>query len=231
MNRSMFYPLVLAGALGMPVLLVNDQNQASLPMLQEPGQLPGGYPGLPIAGPTTVYYPGNALGPDLNAQPLQFMPIQDLRQVFRFDWTPELITQRWERVSVIEEGGGLRGLRVAFVSGVNSTDIHGSLTFSFDTSQKLQRIGFRGWTGDPTAIVGLAQNGFQLQPRRSNLSGCYASSSWGRTTGVLLLKPPAVIRAELPQQRMAILLDLVNPQGNGQVSEEAALHLTEATRF
>jgi hypothetical protein len=40
-----------------------------------------------------------------------------------------------------------------------------------------------------------------------------------------------VIRAELPQQRMAILFDLVNPQGNSQVSEEAARHLQEATRY
>lgn len=230
MNRNLFYPFVLAGALGMPVLLVNDRSEQPFPMLHAEGQVPAGLAAYPVPGPTTAYYPGNALGPDLSAPPLQFMPIQDLGQVIRFDWTPEMITQRWERVSVIEEGDGLRGLRVAFVSGVNATDIHGSLTFYFDPSQVLQRIGFRGWTGDPAAIVSLVQNGYQMQPRRSSLSGCYISSSWGRTKGMLLLKPPAVIRAELPQQRMAILLDLVNPRGNAQVSEEAARHLQEATR-
>lgn len=231
MNRNLFYPFVLAGALGMPVLLVDDRSEQPFPLVQTEGQVPAGLAAYSIPGPTTAYYPGTALGPDMSAQPLQFMPIQDLGQVIRFDWTPEMITQRWERVSVIEEGDGLRGLRVAFVSGVNATDIHGSLTFYFDPSQVLQRIGFRGWTGDPAAIVSLAQNTYQLQPRRSSLSGCYTSSSWGRTKGILLLKPPAVIRAELPQQRMAILLDLVNPRGNGQVSEEAARHLQEATRL
>ncbi|MFN9182660.1 MAG: DUF6690 family protein [Planctomycetota bacterium] len=231
MNRSLFYPLMLAGALGMPVLLVNDRNGQPLPMVQTQDQTAAALAGFPIPGPVTAYYPGTALGPDLSAQPLQFMPVQDLGQVFRFDWTPEMITQRWERVSVIEEGDGLRGMRVAFVSGVNTTDIHGSLTFYFDAGKVLQRIGFRGWTGDPTAIAGLVQNAYQMQPKRSNLSGCYTSSSWGRTKGVMLLKPPAVIRAELPQQRMAILLDLVNPNGTAQVSEEAARHLQEATRF
>jgi|GEM_PF-2230011 hypothetical protein len=231
MNRSLFYPFVLAGALGMPVLMVNDRSEQPFPLVQSQGQEAGGLGAYPIAGPVTTYYPGTAMGPDLSAQPLQFMPVQDLGQVFRFDWTPELITQRWERVSVIEEGDGLRGLRVAFVSGVNATDIHGSLTFYYDASQVLQRIGFRGWTGDPAGIINLAQSTYQLQPRRSNVSGCFVSSSWGRTKGVLLLKPPAVIRAELPQQRMAILFDLVNPQGNSQVSEEAARHLQEATRY
>jgi hypothetical protein len=122
-------------------------------------------------------------------------------------------------------------MRVAFVSGTNLTDIHGSLTFYFDSSQVLQRIGFRGWTGDPTALVALAQNAYQLQAKRSNLSGCYTASSWGRTRGVLLLKPPAVIRADLPLQRMAVLFDLANPSGNRPVSEEAKRHLDEAVRF
>ncbi len=235
MSRNFFYPIVFAGALGLPVLLVNDREEQPLPLVQEPAQASGvnvsGIPAFQVAAPVTTYYPGNAQGPDLSAQPLQFLPVQDLGQVFRFDWTADAIAQRWERVSVIEEGDGLRGLRVAFVSGINPSDIHGSLTFYFDRSQGLQRIGFRGWTGDPSALVGLMQGTYGLQARKSNLSGCYTSSSWGRTRGVLLLKPPAVIRAELPLQKVAILLDLVNPQSSGQVSEEAAWHLQEAVRF
>lgn len=230
MSRGFFYPVMLVGALGVPVLMVNERTDSPVPLVQEQ-TAPGGIPVFQASAPLTAYYPGSGAGPDLSAQPLQFMPIQDLSQVFRFDWTAEAVVQRWERVSVIEEGDGLRGLRVAFVSGTNLTDIHGSLTFYFDSKQALQRIGFRGWTGDPSALVNLAQNGFQFQPRRSKLSGCYTASSWGRTRGVLLLKPPALIRAELPLQRMAILFDLVNPQSGGKVSEEAELHLAEAIRL
>jgi len=229
MSRSLLYPVILVGALGLPVLLVNERTDGGLPMVQNQSQQ--GIPTFQVSAPLNAYYPGTAAGPDLSAQPLQFMPVQDLGQVFRFDWTPEMITQRWERVSVIEEGDGLRGMRVAFVSGTNLTDIHGSLTFYFDASQVLQRIGFRGWTGDSSAVVALAQNAYQLQSKRSNLSGCYTASSWGRTRGVLLLKPPAVIRADLPLQRMAVLFDLANPSGNLPVSEEAKRHLDEAVRF
>lgn len=101
----------------------------------------------------TIVYSGDAQGPDLSGPPMEFIPTINLDEIFRFDASPSWVQQRWQRVSTCPNLDGLRGLRVALVTGTNPNDLHGSLTYFFDVNQTVQRISFQGWTGDSTKLL------------------------------------------------------------------------------
>ena len=134
--------------------------------------------------------PGTAAGPDFNAIPLEFMPVTNLNQIFRFDANPGWVRQRWERISTSTGMPGLTGLRVPLVTGVNTYDLFGSLTYYFDENQVPQKITFRGWTGNPDGLVNFVSNSFQFKKQPSASAGLYVAKNWRRTTGALYLQHP-----------------------------------------
>ncbi len=172
-----------------------------------------------LAAQTTVF-PGNQFGPDLTAQPLEFLPITDLGQIFRFDISQEWVTRRWKRVSTNHGDDKLHGFRVALVTGTNSWDLHGSLTYYFDDQQRAQRITYRGWTGDATRLIDLLTNRYDFKPQKTHLAGFYLAKSWGRAKSGILMKHPDVIYQENPSQRLGIVLEINNPAGSFSLSPD-----------
>ena len=168
----------------------------------------------------TKIYPGTAAGPDLTAQPLSFVPVQDLREVFRFNIDPQWVKQRFERISTVPVETGLHGLRTALVTGTNSWDLHGAQTYYFDDRHRLQRITFRGWVGDPQRLITMATNHFGLQPRPTHWAGLYTGNFGGKVTGGLIMKDPDVIVKSNTQQRVAILMEINQPNGNFELSKD-----------
>ena len=166
--------------------------------------------------------PGTANGPDFNAVPLEFMPVTDLNQILRFDANPSWVLQRWERVSTTSGIGGLRGMRVPLVTGVNKSDLFGSLTYFFDAKQVPQRIAFRGWTGNAEGLISFLSANYNFQKQPTSGAGLYVAKSWRRTTGALYLQHPNVVSATNPTQQVAILLELNNPNGSLELTEEVA---------
>jgi len=75
----------------------------------------------------TYTFRGDANGPDLTSQPVQFVPISNFQEVFRFDVSPVWVKQRWDRLTAIPAEQGLHGLRTALVTGTNTWDLNGSL--------------------------------------------------------------------------------------------------------
>jgi hypothetical protein len=163
----------------------------------------------------TLVFPGDANGPDLNAKPMSFVPVADFATLFRFDLTKDWVTSRWDRVSTTPADRGLHGMRVALVTGTNSWDLHGSLTYFFDANHRVQRISFRGWTGDANRLLQTVAGPYQLRPQPTHWAGLYVSKNSG-----LLMKHPAVIDKSNPVQRLALVLELNNPEGRTQISEE-----------
>lgn len=156
----------------------------------------------------TFSLPGTAQGPDLSAAPMSFIPVMNFAEIFRYDVSPGWIQQRWERVSTTPSSEQLRGYRVAVVTGTNSWDLHGSLTYYFDRNQKCQRITFRGWSGDPQRLIQLLeqQHNFQAQP--SNQAGFYLAKHRRAFKGGLLMRHPAVMYSENRVQQVALLLEM-----------------------
>ncbi len=184
----------------------------------------------PTPFPQTLILPGDANGPDFNAIPLEFVPVIHLGEIFRFDVGPQWVKQRWERVSNSPGNAGLNGLRVPLVTGVNTYDLFGSMTYYFDRDQVLQKITFRGWSGNPEGLVQLVtrEYGFKNQPTSS--AGLYLGKRLGQSTGVLYMQHPNVIRVENPTQQVAILLEINNPDGSYELNEEVSAMVFHSPR-
>jgi len=193
------------------------------------GQIVGGSStsNLPLLGMTPDYgaaetfvFPGDANGPDLTAQPTDFIPVTNFAEIIRFDVYPNWVKSRWKRVSTNPGDTGLHGLRVPVVTGTNTWDLHGSLTYYFDVNQRAQRITFRGWTGDSGRLVNLLTSQYGLKAQPTHWAGAYAAqNSRGVPTAGLLMQHPAVITRENPVQQVAIVMELNHPQGSFQLSQ------------
>ena len=104
-------------------------------------------------------------------------PVQNFAEVFRFDMTPNHVMERWEQVSAGLSHLNLQGYRVPLVTGVDDTDLAGSLTYYFDPRQNLRRITFVGTTANPLRLSQflVQQYGFRRvvnkDPRRESYAG------------------------------------------------------------
>ena len=167
-----------------------------------------------------LIYPGNAQGPDYDAAPLEFMPVFNFEEVFRFDVSESWVRDRWNRISTNAEAVGLHGLRVALVTGTNAWDLHGSLTYYFDQNHRPQRITFRGWAGDGVNLTEFLTKfyGFRSQP--THWAGFYLSENGRNQTGGILMQYPTVIYRENQIQQVAVVMEINNPRGNLGLSQE-----------
>jgi len=103
--------------------------------------------------------------------------VQDFAEIFRFDLTPNHVMEKWQQVSASLRHLDLQGYRVPLVTGIDDTDLAGSLTYYFDPRQRLRRITFVGTTGNPLRLTHFItqQYGFRRvvnqDPRRESYTG------------------------------------------------------------
>lgn len=234
-------------ALGLPPAAVgystvgSNNGSWSGPILDENGNVVGMVPG-PMMGANfaggsgqgglamvpdygaaqTFTLPGDAAGPDFSAPPMQFTPVMNFAEIFNYRVTSNWLQGRWSRVSNSPAAEGLRGQRVALVTGTNTWDLHGSLTYYFDEYQKCRRITFRGWVGDPARLVDFLKqdHGFKQQP--TAWAGFFLAKNWRKTVGGLLMKNPPVTYVENRVQRVGVLLELNDPNGKFELSDDFA---------
>ena len=177
-------------------------------------------PAAPL--PQSLILPGDENGPQANAIPLEIMPIQDMGEIFRFDISPNWVKQRWDRTSITAGDIGLSGMRISLVTGVNATDLFGALTYYFDARQTVQKITFQGWSGDPTNLINFMRSAYRFRRQPSSSAGLYLAQDRNRSTGVIYMQHPRVIRSNNPTQQVAIMLEVNNPNGPYQISQEVA---------
>lgn len=157
-------------------------------------ELPNGWPAVPTLG-------------------------SDLRQVIRFDVTPNWIKAHWPRVSVGWTEDGLEGFRVPLVTGTAVHDLTGALTYYFDSRHRVQRIRFVGNTGDASPLVDLCQRYYDMEIEPTRIAGYYTRRYHGRPVNVLRVTHDAVLRADAPNLQLNIVLELNNPQGDFNLSQ------------
>ena len=221
-NTAATFPTTIPGAVANPGFAQTNVQTVSTYSSDMAWAQPGMVPDH--ARTETLVFPGSANGPDLTAQPMSFTPTIDLASLFRFDVTKQFITSRWDRVSTSPATEGLHGMRVALVTGTNSWDLHGSLTYWFDPGHRVQRITYRGWTGDANRLLQILGPQHQLKALPTHWAGAYLSKSGG-----VLMKYPAVIDKSNTVQRLAIILELNNPRGKTSLSNDFQSLLPAAT--
>lgn len=162
-------------------------------------------------------------GPMVIAQP----PI-DLRQVIRFDISPDFVYRSFPRVSTVLSDLNFDGLRVPLVSGAQVYDVAGSLTYYFDRTKQVRRIQFQGVTGDEIPLVQLMVQHYRLTPERS-LGGQLLTARWNnRVTSFMHVAPAPVVSAQMPNARFAFFLEINQPTDRYGLSQQASEMLMQA---
>ncbi|HTI50971.1 MAG TPA: DUF6690 family protein [Planctomycetaceae bacterium] len=116
-----------------------------------------------------------------------------LEDVFRFDLTPQIITQRWNRVTTGLGDVRYQGYRVPLVTGTTSSDLAGSLTYYFDAQPRLRRITFLGTTGDPARVVEFVGGKFGFRRAQTGNPRVMTYRTHYRWTGSLDITPAEVL--------------------------------------
>jgi len=176
-----------------------------------------------ITGPTSVRPP---------PPPLAGPQVTHFGEVLRFDVTPQWVMSRWSRVSTTLSETALEGLRVPLVTGPKPEDLAGSLTYYFDGRQRLMRIGFEGETGDARPLTAFVTGAFGFSYEPALGGGTYLRRWNGRPVGALLVEYAGVIRADAPDKRLQVTLEINRPDRYYGISPQLADHLArlEAAR-
>jgi hypothetical protein len=194
-----------------PVKVVDKTNE---PATNSAGSEPSG-----IANPDSLEVPEAPVVQKIEPEPARAVeyneaPKLDLQEVLRFDITPAWVVDRWPRVSAAMPEMKLQGYRVPLITGAAMDDIAGALTYYFD-SQKLQRITFRGTTGDFRKISGwLATHyGFVLRPTESPGVIVYEKPApeKERAESFLWIQPSRIFTDEDSHRRFDLTLVLKRP--------------------
>jgi hypothetical protein len=142
-------------------------------------------------------------------------PVLDLNEVFRFDLAPADVLRRWPRVSTDLPYLHLQGYRVPLVSGTNPAALAGALTYYFNAAQQVQRITFRGTTGDPRALILLLTNRYRYARRPNNDPGRLvyeAADNTRQVIGQVVICSAPVVRQSDPYKRYDIDLAMGRPE-------------------
>ncbi|MEO1618850.1 MAG: DUF6690 family protein [Planctomycetota bacterium] len=164
----------------------------------------GGMPGDPQAEPTLA---GNQ--------------IRDLREVIRFDITPDWVISRFSRVSTVLANLNLKGLRVPVVTGIHATDVAGTLTYYFDSSDRLQRLTIHGFTGDASRFSQIMTTQFGLAREAALEAGAFTKRWNGRPVHFMRLTHAPVVYSDAVHHKYTVFVELNQPNLAYGISEEA----------
>ena len=147
--------------------------------------------------------------------------IPDLREVMRFDISPDWVIQRFSRVSTVLADLSLQGLRVPVVTGTQADDLAGTLTYYFDKGGKLQRLTVHGFTGSPENLVGTLTQHYGLKHEPALEAGVYTKRWNGQPTHFLRLTHAPVVYSDAVHQKYTMFLELNHPNLAYGISNEA----------
>ncbi len=156
-----------------------------------------------------------------NSASLVGQPVQDLREVLRFDISPDWVTQRFSRVSTVLAELNLDGLRVPLVTGTAAGDLAGSISYYFDRQSRLQRVMLHGFTGDATSVVNTMTQFYGLQLEPSLDAGVYTRKWNGRPVHFLRITRAPIVYSDATHHKFIIFLELNQPDLGYGISEEA----------
>jgi hypothetical protein len=214
-TRIIGAPLLLGAAIAIPYISSNGP-EAARKFFQQSGQAEP-QPLVPEIPPAEVYDPAPR-GPGYEiypvSTPLEGNPGTALEEVFRFDVTKEWVYERWARKSTALAELGLYGVRAPLVTGTEIHDLAGSLTYFFDATGKVQRISFKGQTGDTTRIVTLVTQRHGLRQQATAIAGqqLFQLKRGADVISELATQPSSVLWSSSPHDSFAVELELQRPE-------------------
>jgi hypothetical protein len=139
-------------------------------------------------------------------------PLVTMDEAFRFNVTPQWVMSRWPRVTSGLPDAKLHGMRVSLITGLQTDDLAGALTYYFTAGQKVARLTFSGTTGNPRRFVAMAQQRFRFEPFNSQPGVEKYEIRWnGEPHSELLIRHASVVKASMPNARYEIQMSVVDP--------------------
>lgn len=198
--------------------------------------LDGNLPGFLQSGRDQLYgHSGGTTGlGDSSSQPewlsseqnAPVMPPVRLEEALRYEVHPEWVVSRWPRVATVVGELQWAGMRVPLVTGYGSDDLVGSLTYYFDSQQRLRRIALEGYTGDERPLVAIAMYGFGLQPEPSMTAGLYVYRWNGAPLSVLMVQFAAMMEAGSTAAKRRVALEINRPDPGCALSPQMQAAVT-----
>lgn len=231
--RSLAMPTILVAAVAVPYAATNapqwkqqwmasSQPGAASPAPNSAPQWPaasGAQPAAPRTPLGQLSSPG-PMSPDVPGRPaasapapLEGTPTYSLDEVLRLDVTKEWVYQRWARKSTALSELDLYGVRVPLVTGTQLHDLAGSLTYFFTPDGRVQRISFRGRTGDTTQLVGLVTQRYGLAWQTPTTAGeqLLEARQGDDVLSRVRTRPAPVLWANAPNESFTVDLELQDP--------------------
>ena len=222
--RSLAVPTLLAASVAVPYVATNAPQWAEqVRMPSSAAQSSTAPQAPPLIGadgrvqlpPPPQLAPPPAPGSEIRpvSTPLEGYPTYSVQEVFRMDVTKEWVYQRWPRKSTSLSELGLYGVRVPLVTGAQLHDLAGSLTYYFGPTGRVERISFRGRTGDTTQIVMLAVQrfGLQWQPTITPAEQLLQYRRGDDVLSELRTRPAPVLWESSPLDSFSVELELQQP--------------------
>ncbi len=215
--RNLLLPAAFLTAIGVPMIAFRPDGNAF---------------GTSAANSTTeLASPSDpSIDPTIDGSEMVFIPVSDLGEIFRFDVYPNWVKSRWPRVSTAPGSDGLQGMRVSLVTGSNTWDISGALTYYFDENQRVQRIALTGETGDATQLVKFLMDNYKFKVHQTQAAGLFTGTARRRMYGVLKLENPIVISADEPNRQIRAIMELNRPDGKLPLSQ-STIGLIQGTPY
>lgn len=178
----------------------------------------------PTSAPVSAFDPTNPSGsPPLSASSNEirpsWIPVNDLREVIRFDVSPYWVQQRWQPASQLDlDQDGYYGFRVPLMTDQRVGQLNGALTFYFDGEAVVQRIQFQGFAADIAPLQSLMTQYFRFEavPDRQLLM---APIHQGVARGMLRYTEPVVEIAGQTDRVREVAFEVNSTQGKYQLSE------------
>jgi hypothetical protein len=198
-SRPMLFLGVLAAAIGVPYLMLNERLAETAK-----GQLNRLW-GESKAKVENQLADVRLVGAAHNEPAL---PPPAIEEAFRFDVTPQWVTSRWSRISTVAGDLDQLGMRVALVSGTRPDDIAGSLTYYFDKHHQLQRITFAGRTSDPRRLLAATVTPNNLQSQPTTAAAHYILGDAKKPISEVTVRHLPVITSDPAAARAEVSVDL-----------------------
>ncbi|MDP1561669.1 MAG: hypothetical protein Q8M16_09755 [Pirellulaceae bacterium] len=182
----------------------------------------------PIGIPTVAPFSNNAANASPSTSPPApssnefrpiWIPVNDLREVIRFDVSPYWVQQRWQPASQLDlDQDGYYGFRVPLMTDHRVGQLNGALTFYFDADAVVQRIQFQGFAAEIAPLQNLLTQYFRFEavPDRQMLM---APIHQNVARGMFRYTEPVV---EIPGQAnrvREVAFEVNSTQGKYQLSE------------
>ena len=146
--------------------------------------------------------------------PAESPPPVELAEALRFDITPGWVMTRWPRVSAGLAELELQGYRVPLVTGIAEDDVAGALTYYFNARQQLERITFRGTTGNAGKLIDYLVRQYRFGRRLTNDPRIFrfeVPGPRGEPQSWLEIRPAGVVKSSEPFRRLTVVLVLHRP--------------------